>query len=116
MKQDEGQFFTPIQICEFIIYSLPLERTKPLRVVDYACGAGHFLNVYANFIKQNSIGDPKEHYKYIYGIEKEYRLSKVAKVSASMYGQSEINILYADALETNKNIRNYVAVAPRFYF
>lgn len=106
MKQDEGQFFTPIQICEFIIYSLPLERTKPLRVIDYACGAGHFLNVYANFIKQNSIGDPKEHYKYIYGIEKEYRLSKVAKVSASMYGQSEINILYADALETNKNIKN----------
>ena len=49
MKQDEGQFFTPIQICEFIICSLPLdtllqERQKPLRVIDYACGAGHFLN------------------------------------------------------------------------
>lgn len=35
---------------------------------------------------------------YIYGIEKEYRLSKVSKVSSAMYGQNEINILYADAL------------------
>ncbi|HEG5502656.1 TPA: restriction endonuclease subunit S [Campylobacter coli] len=95
MKQDEGQFFTPIQICEFIMYSLPLQEmlnknSKALRVIDYACGAGHFLNTYANELK--------EHYKNIYGIEKEYRLSKVSKVSSAMYGQNEINILYADAL------------------
>ncbi|RUT50547.1 hypothetical protein BWK67_05000 [Campylobacter fetus] len=25
MKQDEGHFFTPIQICEFIVHSLPLK-------------------------------------------------------------------------------------------
>ncbi|HIF9862079.1 TPA: restriction endonuclease subunit S [Campylobacter coli] len=95
MKQDEGQFFTPIQICEFIMYSLPLQEmlsknSKVLKVIDYACGAGHFLNTYANELK--------EHYKNIYGIEKEYRLSKVSKVSSAMYGQNEINILYADAL------------------
>lgn len=36
--------------------------------------------------------------KIFYGIEKEYRLSKVSKVSSAMYGQNEINILYADAL------------------
>lgn len=40
----------------------------------------------------------KSNYKNIYGIEKEYRLSKVSKVSSAMYGQNEINILYADAL------------------
>ncbi|EGB8724240.1 N-6 DNA methylase, partial [Campylobacter coli] len=104
MKQDEGQFFTPIQICEFIIYSLPLQEmlsknSKTLRVIDYACGAGHFLNTYANelkrYLKEEEL---KEHYKNIYGIEKEYRLSKVSKVSSAMYGQNEINILYADAL------------------
>lgn len=104
MKQDEGQFFTPIQICEFIVYSLPLEalvkqNSKPLKVIDYACGAGHFLNTYANelkrYLKEEEL---KEHYKNIYGIEKEYRLSKVSKVSSAMYGQNEINILYADAL------------------
>lgn len=104
MKQDEGQFFTPIQICEFIMYSLPLqemlnENSKALKVIDYACGAGHFLNTYANELKRYLTEDElKEHYKNIYGIEKEYRLSKVSKVSSAMYGQNEINILYADAL------------------
>ncbi|EJE7838601.1 N-6 DNA methylase [Campylobacter coli] len=104
MKQDEGQFFTPIQICEFIMYSLPLQEmlsksSKVLRVIDYACGAGHFLNTYANELKRYLTEDElKEHYKNIYGIEKEYRLSKVSKVSSAMYGQNEINILYADAL------------------
>lgn len=104
MKQDEGQFFTPIQICEFIMYSLPLQEmlnknSKALRVIDYACGAGHFLNTYANEFKRYLTEDElKEHYKNIYGIEKEYRLSKVSKVSSAMYGQNEINILYADAL------------------
>lgn len=104
MKQDEGQFFTPVQICEFIMYSLPLQEmlsknSKALRVIDYACGAGHFLNTYANELKRYLTEDElKEHYKNIYGIEKEYRLSKVSKVSSAMYGQNEINILYADAL------------------
>lgn len=104
MKQDEGQFFTPIQICEFIMYSLPLQEmlsksSKALRVIDYACGAGHFLNTYANELKRYLTEDElKEYYKNIYGIEKEYRLSKVSKVSSAMYGQNEINILYADAL------------------
>ncbi|EAL3003737.1 restriction endonuclease [Campylobacter coli] len=104
MKQDEGQFFTPIQICEFIMYSLPLQEmlsknSKALKVIDYACDAGHFLNTYANELKRYLTEDElKEHYKNIYGIEKEYRLSKVSKVSSAMYGQNEINILYADAL------------------
>ncbi|EFJ1473207.1 N-6 DNA methylase, partial [Campylobacter jejuni] len=92
------------QICEFIMYSLPLQEmlsknSKALRVIDYACGAGHFLNTYANELKRYLTEDKlKEHYKNIYGIEKEYRLSKVSKVSSAMYGQNEINILYADAL------------------
>ncbi|TBR81135.1 restriction endonuclease [Campylobacter novaezeelandiae] len=104
MKQDEGQFFTPIQICEFVVYSLPLqtmlsENSKALKVIDYACGAGHFLNTYANELKRYLAEEElKEHYKNIYGIEKEYRLSKVSKVSSAMYGQNEINILYADTL------------------
>ncbi len=80
------------------MYSLPLQEmlsknSKALRVIDYACGAGHFLNTYANELKRYLTEDElKEHYKNIYGIEKEYRLSKVSKVSSAMYGQNEINI------------------------
>lgn len=54
MKQEAGQFFTPVPITKFIISSLPLREfvqnridTKaelPLpAVIDYACGSGHFL-------------------------------------------------------------------------
>ena len=93
VKQSEGQFFTPMPIVKFIIASLP-NKENP-NVIDYACGAGHFLNEYASSNKTAKIT----------GIEKEYRLSKVAKVSSFMYG-SDINIIYDDALSSNEKIKN----------
>lgn len=51
VKQSEGQFFTPLPIVKFIVSSLPLKRinnsTDIPKVIDYASGAGHFLNEYA---------------------------------------------------------------------
>ncbi len=103
IKQSEGQFFTPMPIVKFIANSLPLERIQKEqdnpKAIDYACGAGHFLNEVANHF-------PKELHKNIYGIEKEYRLSKVAKVSSFMYGQDDINIIYADALSSQSKVQN----------
>lgn len=57
MKQEAGQFFTPVPITRFIISSLPLkefvqgkinsrERNVLPAVIDYACGSGHFLTEY----------------------------------------------------------------------
>lgn len=115
IKQSEGQFFTPVPICKFIVSSLPLEdkisnSSEPIKAIDYACGAGHFLNEYALNItpivkKHKNESAVNEYYKNIYGIEKEDRLAKVAKVSAFMYGQDEINIIDADALDNNKEIK-----------
>ena len=114
IKQSEGQFFTPMPIVKFILNSLPLEKIieendLPPKVIDYACGAGHFLNELAlqikPFILQHKETDLKEYYKAIIGIEKEYRLSKVAKVSAFMYGQDDIKIIYADALSKSSNLQ-----------
>ena len=89
VKQSEGQYFTPLPIVKFLVSSLPLEliirdNEEIPKVIDYACGAGHFLTEYASYIedfvkKYRSI-DPSEYHKEIYGIEKEYRLSKVSKV------------------------------------
>ena len=100
VKQSEGQFFTPMPIVKFILASLPLDvikkqEEKP-KAIDYACGAGHFLNEVAKVFKEDEV----------VGIEKEYRLSKVAKVSALMYGQENINIIYNDALKEDENIPN----------
>ena len=132
IKQSEGQFFTPIPIVKFLVASLPLEHiitnSKYFpKAIDYACGSGHFLTEYAQqskkiyrdkvFEKQhvdetdeqykirisNSL---KEVYKNIYGIEKEYRLSKVSRVSAFMYGQNEINVFYKDALGNINEIKD----------
>lgn len=114
VKQSEGQFFTPPPIVKFILNSLPLEQIikeseLPPKAIDYACGAGHFLNELALQIKpyvaKHKEADIKEYYKEIIGIEKEYRLSKVAKVSAFMYGQDNIKIIYADALGKNAQLQ-----------
>jgi type I restriction-modification system DNA methylase subunit/restriction endonuclease S subunit len=107
IKQSEGQYFTPMPICRFILMSLPLAslvqgNAQPPKAIDYACGAGHFLNELAlqikPLVKGHKQGALADYHKAIYGMEKEYRLSKVAKVSAFMYGQQEINICYGDAL------------------
>lgn len=111
VKQSEGQYFTPMPICRFIMMSLPLESlvqasATPPKAIDYACGAGHFLNELAlqlkPLVEQHQPQQPLANYhRAIFGIEKEYRLSKVAKVSAFMYGQQDINICYGDALVRN---------------
>jgi len=112
IKQSEGQFFTPLPITRFIVSALPLKEIienldEPPKVIDYACGAGHFLNEYASQIKKYVSKDRlHEYYASIDGIEKEYRLSKVSKVSAFMYGQDDINITYGDALSNKKNIQD----------
>lgn len=113
IKQSEGQFFTPLPITRFIVSSLPLkeiieENDNYPKVIDYACGAGHFLNEYASQVKRffSTEEELQNCYSEIDGIEKEYRLSKVSKVSAFMYGQDSINITYGDALADNKNIKD----------
>lgn len=119
VKQSEGQYFTPMPIVRFIVSSLPLEQIVSQSegipsCIDYACGAGHFLTEYAVRIKEfveryRPDIDIREYYKHITGIEKEYRLSKVSKVSAFMYGHDETNIIYADSLQPN------VALQPNSY-
>ena len=119
VKQSEGQYFTPMPIVRFIVSSLPLEQviSQSERIpscIDYACGAGHFLTEYAVRIKEfvekyRPDINIHEYYKHITGIEKEYRLSKVSKVSAFMYGHDETNIIYADALQP------HAALQPNSY-
>jgi len=55
LKQESGQFFTPVPIAQFIIKSLPIDRIVEAKlkegkreellpyIIDYAAGSGHFL-------------------------------------------------------------------------
>lgn len=122
-KQNEGQFFTPMPITRFIWDSLPIERivTREKRhimpkVIDYACGAGHFLteaieavNCYFNHIgKSEMIENNRWIEKSIFGVEKDYRLARVSKVSLFMNGAGQANIIFGDGLECypEKGIEN----------
>lgn len=64
LKQESGQFFTPIPICEFIINSLPLTNIIYNKInnedrnflpysIDFACGTGHFLTELMEKIQNN---------------------------------------------------------------
>lgn len=115
VKQSEGQFFTPMPFVKFIISSLPLENIikdneQIPKVIDYAGGAGHFVNEYASqikpYVEKHKKTDISEYYSKIVGIDKEYRLSKVAKVSAFMYGQDDIKIIYNDALAEIPDVKD----------
>lgn len=63
IKQESGQFFTPVPISRFMISSLPLKKVIDDNVelnrdeilpiaIDYACGTGHFLTEYMDIIQK----------------------------------------------------------------
>lgn len=107
-KQNEGQFFTPTPITRFIWDSLPLKKyiethSDLPRVIDYACGAGHFLTEAIeaiNAARGNEENDWVE--KHIFGIEKDYRLARVSKISMFMNGAGNAQIIFGDGLENYK--------------
>lgn len=84
VHQTEGQFFTPLPIVNFIIKSMPeFPNSDNVKVLDYACGAGHFLT---EFVKHY----PKAK---IYGIEKSQTLSQVAKIATIINGSKDSRII-----------------------
>lgn len=112
-KQNEGQFFTPFPITRFIWDSLPIQKIiknktgiEFPKIIDYACGAGHFLTEGFEAVNSEILYiDPTynvnpiwvEH--KIYGIEKDYRLARVSKISLFMHGAGDGNIIFGDGLE-----------------
>lgn len=117
-KQNEGQFFTPMPITRFIWDCLPVERLMHLeegiiypKVIDYACGAGHFLTEAVEAINAFAETDEKTNLwvrDHIFGIEKDYRLARVSKISLFMNGAGDGNIIFGDGLENapDKHIEN----------
>ena len=109
--QNEGQFFTPMPITRFIWDCLPVERIIKSengivypKIIDYACGAGHFLTEAieaVNYFAKTPDGDNSWAKDSIFGVEKDYRLARVAKISLFMNGAGEGNIIFGDGLEDN---------------
>ncbi len=129
LKQEAGQFFTPVPVAQFIIKSLPLDTivTDKLEcedgdilpyMIDYAAGSGHFITEYMHEVQsllntcdksryidetQTSIETwRKDHFrwatKYVYGVEKDYRLVKVGKVGCYLHGDGLAKVILSDGL------------------
>lgn len=88
-------------------------------VIDYACGSGHFLTEMMDVIQSKIINKIQEetlspsqkkkykHYsngdfewaeKFIYGIERDYRLAKTTKLACFLHGDGEAKIIHASGL------------------
>lgn len=144
LKQEAGQFFTPVPIAQFIIKSLPLEKIidEHLKskngellpyMIDYAAGSGHFITEYMhevqNIIDQKDankyiLGTKKDlmfwqnaNYewatKYVYGIEKDYRLVKVGKVGCYLHGDGLANVILSDGLGNFANTKDYKGILKK---
>lgn len=110
-KQDEGQFFTPLPVTRFIWDSLPLEKIISAekkfalpKIIDYACGAGHFLTqgfeaINDFFQRQNLTPPTYWEDEKLFGIERNDRLSTVSKISLFMHGADKGKIKFGDGLE-----------------
>lgn len=63
IKQEAGQYFTPVPICRYIVHSLPVREFIESRlkkgdpntilpaVIDFACGTGHFLTEFMDRVQ-----------------------------------------------------------------
>ncbi|MCX9024711.1 MAG: restriction endonuclease subunit S [Candidatus Methanoperedens sp.] len=147
IKQEAGQFFTPVPIARFIINSIPLRKiilnkiakgdTEFLPyVIDYAEGSGHFLTevmdeIHNIILELNEKNDFKPSikkklnvwtddyvwaYEFVYGIEKDYRLVKTAKVSCFLNGDGLARIFNADGLanfETDSDYKDKLKITSK---
>jgi len=116
-------------------YKIEQELNNPIfklpAVIDYATGSGHFLTEileeYQNIIDNLAVNTSKysddaakkikswskdiNPYSwaatYIYGIEKDYRLVKVAKVGCYFYGDGLAQVIYGDGLDSFAKSKSY---------
>ncbi len=116
-KQEAGQFFTPTPITRFVWNALPYERflncakKSVPRVIDFACGSGHFLTEGIAAISDfyRTAGLSKEKFpdsaisRKFFGIEKDNRLAKVSKIAMILNGALEGRIKADDGLEHDED-------------
>ncbi|MAZ11119.1 MULTISPECIES: N-6 DNA methylase [unclassified Limnobacter] len=137
IKQEAGQFFTPTIVARFFLKSVPVHSLIESKIksgssdilpylIDYSCGAGHFLTEAIDEIQQKiDVIDPanlvgryqkkflaiKDNFywakDYIYGIEKDYRLAKTTKIAMFLYGDGDAVIINGDGLDDFNASKTY---------
>ncbi|KLI63686.1 N-6 DNA methylase [Aurantiacibacter marinus] len=110
MKGDKGQYFTPRHVVKLCIDVLDPKDDES--VFDPACGSGGFL-IYAMDKVFKEIADDRDDLSeilenqkdyastYVYGMDYDRTLAKVAKAYMLIWGDGRSNIAVADALNEN---------------
>ena len=150
LKQESGQFFTPVPIARFIIKSLPIPEITNKKIIvgnkkdllptiiDYAAGSGHFITEsmeeVQKYIEELNLRNFKPETRklingfqqvpfdwaedYIYGIEKDYRLVKTAKVGCYLHGDGLAKVIHGDGLgdfTTSKEFKDLLKETDKTY-
>lgn len=130
LKQESGQFFTPVPVAKYIIKSLPIKEIVQNKIIkgnpndllpvmiDYSAGSGHFLiesmegvQKIIDLIDESNLNPQSEKkisgwkknqfewaFDYVYGVEKDYRLVKTAKVGCYLHGDGLAKVIHGDGL------------------
>ena len=143
IKQEAGQFFTPTPLARFFIRAIPIKQwvdkaidNKDQQiipyVIDFACGAGHFLTESIDEIEEilkqvdykRLVGRAQKHFlaikdnfywakDYIYGIEKDYRLAKTTKIALFLNGDGDAIIVNSDGLGSFQHEPSFPALLKK---
>ncbi|MBH8570013.1 restriction endonuclease subunit M [Microvirga sp. STS02] len=112
-RGDFGQYFTPREVVEFIVDSLPFDHRS--RVLDTSCGSGGFLLYALDKVRHqaNELAkagafklDSAKHYahwhdfasKNLYGIEISEGIARTAKMNMIIHDDGHTNVVTADGL------------------
>jgi len=98
LKDEGGQFFTPLNVVKFMVNYLDPKIDS--KVLDPACGHGGFLLEIKEYLwsKLNSELKKTEIIKNLYGIDKDLFLSKIAKLYLEILSGGKSNIFCEDSL------------------
>lgn len=99
IKGQSGQFFTPQNAAEALVYMVG--PSQDASILDLACGAGGFLIATLKYWKELGLPIAKNN---LYGVDKDNYLTRLAKIHLACMGQNTFNIKCADSLIWNKEI------------
>ena len=121
-----GQYFTPREIVDFIVYALPINHKSV--VLDTSCGSGGFLLYALNKVRQQAnkrytnyetdVKQSRRHFNHwhdfaennLFGIEINEQISRAAKMNMIIHDDGHTNVITSDGLlspeEIQKNTEN----------
>jgi len=111
-KSAKGQYFTPRMVVDMAVKMIDPQVDE--KVVDPACGsAGFLIHTIKHIRDDQKWTDNKEIYRYaneyIYAVDFDDKLKKVAKVMMLIAGDGKSNVFSVDSLDYRKWARSEVA-------